>query len=165
MFLIPRPYFGKTLHSHRLFSPAGLAIVILFAACLTPAAWSFSVEQTTINGRANPLGIASDDISFSWAIAAETRGVVQSAYCIRVGTKEGDDNVWDSGRVASARQVDITLPAAVRLMPATRYYWQVKIWNGDGTASNWSSSWFETGLLPALLRRTGEILNRSSAMG
>ncbi len=150
MFLIPRPHSGKTPSSPRRFAPAGLAIVILFAACLTPTAWAFSVEHMTVNGRTNPLGIANDDISFSWAIAAETRDVTQSAYQIRVGVKEGGGDVWDSGRVVSNRQVDITLPAAVRLMPATRYYWQVKIWNGDGTASNWSSSsWFETGLLSA----------------
>jgi alpha-L-rhamnosidase len=150
MFSIPRPHSGKTPAPHRIFALAGLGIVILFAACLTPAAWALSVEQTTVNGRTNPLGIAIDDISFSWAIAAETCGVVQSAYHIRVGTKEGDGNVWDSGRVASDRQVDITLPAAVRLLPATRYYWQVKIWNGESRASDWSSAaWFETGLLSA----------------
>jgi alpha-L-rhamnosidase len=150
MFLIPRPRSGKTPARHGIFALAGLMIVMLFAARLTPAAWAFSVEQQTVNGRANPLGIGTDDISFSWAITAAPRGVVQSAYQIRVGTKERGDDVWDSGRVASDRQVDITLAAALRLLPATRYYWQVKIWNGEGTASNWSSaSWFETGLLSA----------------
>ena len=50
----------------------------------------------------------------------------------------------------SDRQVDIRLPADLRLAPASRYYWQVKIWDGDGVASPWSSpAWFETALLAA----------------
>jgi alpha-L-rhamnosidase len=150
MTFISSPHFGNSLNAHRLFSLASLVIVMLFAACLPPAAWALSVEHLTTNGRINPLGIANDDISFAWAIEADARSVTQGVYQIRVGTKEGGDDVWDSGRVASERQVDLTLPAGVRLLPATRYYWQVKIWDGDGTASNWSSaSWFETGLLSA----------------
>ena len=128
-----------------------LATVILLATCVAPvAARALSIEQMTTNGRTHPLGIAADDISLAWAIGAEARGVVQSAYQVRVGTTEGGGELWDSGRVASDRQIDITLPADRRLAPATRYYWQVRIWDGDGTASNWSPSyWFETGLLSA----------------
>jgi alpha-L-rhamnosidase len=148
MSSLPRPAFGKTPRPPLLLLPAGLAILLLFAACLAPAAGAFSVGHPTVNGRANPLGIGADDISFCWAIAAETRGVVQSAYRIRVGTKEGGGNVWDSGRVASDRQIDITLPAQIRLASATRYFWQIKIWDGAGAASGWSApAWFETGLL------------------
>jgi alpha-L-rhamnosidase len=126
------------------------AAVIQLVACLAPATWAFSVERMTTNGRTNPLGIAADDISFAWAIASEARGVVQSAYRIRVRTGKGGDDVWDSGRVASDRQIDITLPADLRLAPATRYFWQVRSWDGDGVASKLSTpAWFETGLLSA----------------
>ncbi len=116
--------------------------------CRAPAAWALSIEQTTVNGRVNPLGIASDDVSFAWAMTAETRGAMQSACQIRVGTTEGGNDVWDSGRVASERQIDIALPSNLHLAPATRYYWQVKIWDGNGVVSDWSApAWFETGLL------------------
>jgi len=109
---------------------------------------AFSVGPTTVNGRTNPLGIGTDDISFAWALSAGARGAVQSAYHIRVGTTEGSNDLWDSGRVASDQQIDVALPANLHFAPATRYYWQVKIWNGDGVASGWSSpAWFETGLL------------------
>ncbi len=102
----------------------------------------------TVNGRANPLGIADKDISFAWATTAKARSTVQSAYEVQVGTTEGGHNIWDSGRMASDRQIDVTLPAALRLSPATRYFWRVKIWDGDGAASDWSArAWFETGLL------------------
>jgi alpha-L-rhamnosidase len=106
----------------------------------------------TINGRVDPSGIAGEDVSFAWAIEADpsSRGVMQSAYQIRVGTTAGNADVWDSGRVNSDRQVDVRLPADLRLMSATRYFWQVRFWDGDGRTSVWSSpAWFETGLLSA----------------
>ncbi len=131
-----------------------LAIALCFlGACIAPiSAWALSVEQMTTNGRVNPLGIAADDISFAWAIGsdAHARGVMQSAYQVRVGTTEGGSDVWDSGHVASDRQVDVILPANRHLAPATRYYWQVKVWGGAGVAGDWSTpAWFETGLLSA----------------
>lgn len=127
------------------------AFAFLLGAVIVPVAvWANAIEQMTVNGRTNPLGLAAGDISFGWASAADARGVMQRAYQIRVGTTEGAADVWDSGRVASERQLDITLPAKVRLAPATRYYWQVKTWDGNGVAGNWSASaWFETGLLSA----------------
>ena len=122
--------------------------IILLVACLAPVVGAASIKQMTVNGRTNPLGIAAADISFAWAIDSEARGVVQSAYQIRVGFKEGGGDVWNSGRVASDRQIDIPLPADLHLSPATRYYWQVMVWDGNGVASKWSPpAWFETGLL------------------
>jgi alpha-L-rhamnosidase len=121
---------------------------ILLVACQAPDARALSVEQMTVNGRTAPLGIAADDVSLAWAIAAAERGTVQDAYQIRVGTTTDGDDVWNSGRVVSDRQVDVTLPGDLHLQPATRYFWQVKIWDGAGTASDWSApAWFETGLL------------------
>lgn len=65
-----------------------------------------------------------------------------------MGTGAGLQDLWDSGEIASARQVDVALPSSVILAPATRYYWQVKIRDGNGQASEWSeTAWFETGLL------------------
>ena len=113
-----------------------------------PDARALSVGHLTVNGRANPLGIAADDISFAWDISSEKRGTVQTAYQIRVGTTAAGDEVWNSGRDVSDRQVDVTLPGTLPLQPATRYFWQVKVWDGAGGESQWSApAWFETGLL------------------
>ena len=126
------------------------AVSLLCASLMPVAAQALAVGQMTTNGRTNPLGIAADDISLAWAIVSESRGTVQAAYQIRIGLTAGGDEVWDSGRITSDRQLDLTLPANLRLAPATRYWWQARIWNGVGVGSDWSApAWFETGLLSA----------------
>jgi len=108
------------------------------------------IERPTTNGRLNPLGIPAGGISFGWAATSGNRGAQQQAYEIRVGSQPGLQDVWASGQVQSARQVDIVLPESITLQPATRYHWQVRTWNEAGHESAWSDpSWFETGLLTA----------------
>lgn len=130
-----------------------LAAVALLVACSSVPVVDreLSVAGTTVNGRTDPLGIDANDLSFAWATVSkdsQARGGTQSAYQIRVGTTTSGADIWNSGRVQSDRQVDVRLPSQLQLASATRYYWQVRIWDGDSGASGWSSpAWFETGLL------------------
>ena len=127
-------------------------LLAMLCAC-TPAGFAapaLTINRLTVNGRADPLGISADNISFGWSSAAATRGASQSARQLCVGTGPGLADVWDSGRVATDAQVDASLPASVLLAPATLYYWQVKTWDQHGVASDWSPpARFETGLLSA----------------
>jgi alpha-L-rhamnosidase len=145
------PSRGRASLSSRwpFLSFAGIAALLLLAlTSAAVAAGETTLVRLTVNGRANPLGIPAKDISFGWSAASTGRGVMQQAYQIRVGTSAGSQDVWDSGQVQSDRQTDVVLPSGVSLKPATRYYWQVRIWDGAGNASDWSAaSWFETGLL------------------
>ncbi|HLP00913.1 MAG TPA: family 78 glycoside hydrolase catalytic domain [Opitutaceae bacterium] len=120
--------------------------LIVAAAVAASDGYALSVGSMTTNARTNPLGIGNVDISFGWTIEAAERGVVQSAYQVRVGSSEAGADIWDSGRVASDRQVDVLLPENVNLASARRFFWQVRIWDGNGRASEWSTpAWFETG--------------------
>ncbi len=124
----------------------GIAVCGLVAAVLPARA--LGVGQLTTNGRMNPLGIAADHLAFGWALTAEGRDVVQTAYELRVGTAPGLGDVWESGRVESDREIDVALPEPVKLAADTRYYWQVRVWDARGGESAWSEpAWFETGLL------------------
>lgn len=127
-------------------------IASLALAPLQPAsahgAGDLAVVRTTVNARTNPLGIDTEDISLAWSLGAQVRGAGQRAYEVRVGTQPGGAQTWESGRVNSDRQIDIRLPPAIRLRPATRYHWQVRVWDLHDHPSPWSPpAWFETGLL------------------
>lgn len=133
-----------------------LASVVLVVSTLLAGASSASAADDSIavgglqtNARTKPLGIPGDDPTFGWKSTSSARGVVQSAYEVKVGTTEGGDDAWSSGKVDSDRQVDVSY-AGDPLASQTRYYWQVKVWDGDGQESAWSApSWFETGILTA----------------
>jgi alpha-L-rhamnosidase len=129
--------------------PLPLCLALLAFGVLQSQA--IMVTNLSCNGRTNPPGIGTNDISFGWNSVTNARAVVQSAYQIRVGTTAGGADVWDSGLVSSAQQTDITLPASIPLNAAKRYYWQTRVQDGSAVMSDWSeAAWFETGLLTAV---------------
>jgi len=80
----------------------------------------------------NPLGIDSLKPRFSWKLQSDARGVVQSAYQIRVAESEADLNagktIWDSKRVNSDQSIHRTYDGPP-LKTGQRYYWQVRVWD------------------------------------
>ncbi|WP_205587859.1 family 78 glycoside hydrolase catalytic domain [Streptomyces sp. 11-1-2] len=132
------------------------AAVLLATALVTgnPAAAVDSglhVRGATVDGRADPLGVDAARPLLGWKLDTESRNVVQSAYRILVSTSaeqlaHNHGNVWDSGRRHSDESVGVPYGGR-RLAPRTRYYWKVRVWDGQGRASTWSapSSW-ETAL-------------------
>jgi hypothetical protein len=126
--------------------PAALVAAPVAVAAVAPV----TVTGLQTNGRTEPLGIPGADPSLSWQSQSTARGVVQSAYQVRVASSEDSldsPDVWDSGKVASDEQADIVY-GGPDLAAATRYVWQVRVWDGADQASDWSEpASFEAGLL------------------
>ena len=117
------------------------------AAAPAPAATGLTVE-----GVADALGIDTAAPRLGWQVSSPQRGVMQSAYQVRVASTPAKltadkADIWDSGRIAGSESTQVAYGGPA-LTSATRYHWQVRVWDAAGRASAWSSpAWWETGLL------------------
>jgi alpha-L-rhamnosidase len=108
------------------------------------------VSSISCNGMANPVGTDQFPL-FSWIISSPVRGAEQYAWQIIVSSdrSKSDSNtgdIWDSGKTASRGSVWIKY-AGSQLLPGTRYYWKVRVWDRNDKPSDWSSTGdFLTGL-------------------
>ncbi len=106
---------------------------------------SLSLVNLKCEHKVNPLGIDIIQPRLSWQLQTDRRGVIQTAYQIRVTC--GDVPVWDSGRVESdcSHLVSYGGPA---LSSGQRCEWRVRVWDNQGQVSDWSEpAWWEMGLL------------------
>lgn len=81
----------------------------------------------------------------SWRIEQieERRGIRQTAYQVRVASSKdlllrGEADLWNSGKVQSAKNFHVEY-AGEALASRTRCYWQARVWDEGGKASDWSA--------------------------
>lgn len=129
-----------------------LSLILWASAALTVATQAMTVDGLRVEDRLSPLGIDTARPRLSWLLHAGGRGQRQSAYQIRVaGSIEtlatGRGELWDTGKISSAETFGVEY-GGPPLRADARYFWQVRVWDGDGHASVWSqpSSW-QMGLL------------------
>ena len=96
----------------------------------------------------SPLAISVQQPHFAWQMTSDdnVRGWQQNAYQISV-TDETGKEVWNSGKVKSGNSLNIKYEGQ-SLRPATRYQWNLKVWNQKNEELN-ESSFFETALVMA----------------
>lgn len=103
----------------------------------------------------NPLGIDVANPRLSWVLEQvdrNKRNLRQTAFQIIVASSpevllSGKTDMWDSDKVTSDRMAQIVYEGRP-LKSAARYWWKVRVWDGEGKISSWSEpAWWETGLL------------------
>lgn len=117
------------------------AAVILLS--LASAACALEPVDLRTEHRAEPVGVDRTEPRLSWTLEADERDERQTAYRILVATTEDFlyDNVgdlWDSGRVETSDSSEIAYDGRA-LPPHTRCFWTVRVWDGEGQASEWSA--------------------------
>lgn len=139
---------------------AALALLLWLAACAPvrdlrdESAGGVGVAALSTEHRSDPLGLDTPAPRLSWQLRATRRGVMQSAYQIRVARSaealaEGSELLWDSGKQVSDESV-LRPYGGPALESGQRYWWQVRAWDEHGEATAWSApAWWEMGLLKA----------------
>lgn len=121
--------------------------IILFILNLL-AVYGFSqvtVKNLLCENLFNPIGLDVRQPRFSWQLGSDKRGVMQTAYEIKVTSEK--KSVWNSGKVSSDQSVHV-LYAGETLQSGQKYQWQVRVWDNKTKLSDWSApAFFQTGLL------------------
>lgn len=99
----------------------------------------------------NPIGLDSPAPRFTWQMSDNTIEAQQIACEIIVGSdslavvsEKGEQ--WNSGKLTT--QQSLVSYSGKSLNPFTKYFWSVKIWDKNGSVSNWSAvASFETGMM------------------
>ncbi|TRZ82571.1 MAG: alpha-L-rhamnosidase [Sediminibacterium sp.] len=113
-----------------------ILITSLLLICMT-AFSQVKVTSLLTENKSNPIGIDIAIPRFSWAIESAKRNTSQTAYEIKI--TEGKKLVWSSEKVSSSQSVMIDY-VGPKLTSNTKYNWQVRVWDNQGAASEWSTS-------------------------
>jgi alpha-L-rhamnosidase len=104
------------------------------------------VQHLLTENLPNPNSVDAVAPRFSWQLAAgAARNVMQTAYEIKV-TDDAKHVVWAPGKVSTDQSTFITYKGSP-LASGQKYIWQVKVWDNKGKASEWTTGWFQMGLL------------------
>src|ERR1051325_7711246 len=133
------------------FAASAVIFAALNVVASQPLISPLAVEELRTEYQTNPVGIDIRRPRLSWQLRSDQRGVLQSAFQLRVGRNESDlkdgiNLLWDSGKVASEESVQ-RVYSGPALQSGRRYYWQVRVWDSRNV-SGWSApAYWEMGLL------------------
>ena len=94
------------------------------------------VQNLLIENLVNPIGIDVQQPRFSWQLSSPKRNTLQAAYEIKLSS--GKNEVWSTGKVASPQSVQVPYGGPA-LQSTIKYQWQVRTWDNNGGASEWSA--------------------------
>lgn len=128
----------------------GLLAVSQFAVAKSVSA-SLKFEKLLVEYAENPINSDNAHPRFSWIVSSEGRNQVQSAYQIFVATTaekltKNEADLWNSGKVKSSETIQHEY-GGISLQSCTRYFWKVKIWDGNGREYISKATTFETAFL------------------
>ena len=124
--------------------------ILLTPGCNKSETPDIIVTQLKCNNIENPAGTPGNP-TFSWKLSSEVKTISQTAYQVVVapdikGLTSEKSYTWDTGKQVSG-QTSWILYSGTRLEPATKYFWKVRVWDGNDKPTKWSKPGeFVTGL-------------------
>ena len=129
-----------TIDMHKRFLLIPTLLLATVAAWAAPTIKDFRVQHAD-----SPIAIEDRHPVFSWKMDSAQRGARQTAYQISVIREVDGSELWNTGRVESARSVDIVYQG-VALQSEKGYTVKLSVWDQDGRQSD-AQTHFETGLM------------------
>jgi alpha-L-rhamnosidase len=133
---------------------ASTFIVVAIGSAAAAAAATLAGPQLTVSGLETdaliaPIGIADLTPKLSWIDSANVNGAIQTGYEIQAAASASDlamgELLWDSGHVQSSAQY--AQYGGTALTSRSVVTWQVRVWDGTGEVSAWSTpTTFQIGL-------------------
>jgi alpha-L-rhamnosidase len=111
-------------------------LVINLQIIFLPVFAQLKVQNLLIENLVNPIGIDVQQPRFSWQLSSPKRNTLQAAYEIKLSS--GKKEVWSTGKVASPQSVLVPYGGPA-LQSTIKYQWQVRTWDNNGGASEWSA--------------------------
>jgi len=108
-------------------------------------------ELNVSEGFKNPIGFYDHEPTFSWKLPVKSTVTAQSAYQIVAATNQDllpdQPDLWDSKKQNTDQSTWIKYKGST-LKSRQKVYWQIRYWDQNGEASEWSTLQnFELGLL------------------
>ena len=124
------------------------AISLFISIESTFSAVKTEVKQLICEYHTNPMGIDIQKPRLSWQISSAGENILQTVYEIKVTDQTPKGKIlWSSGKVNSDQSVNVAYQGPP-LKSMQRVYWQVRIWDNKGKATEWSApSYWEMGIL------------------
>lgn len=107
-----------------------------------------SIYDLRCEYKKNPIGIDVMRPRLSWKLKSEERNIMQTSYEIQVSVnKDFSYLLWNSNKVQSNNSIHIEYGGSA-LKSNTRYFYRVKVWDNNGSESDWSeTSFWETAFI------------------
>ncbi len=123
-------------------------IVLLISSFTAFGAKNTSVADLVCEYHTNPIGIDILQPRLSWKIVSTEKDVMQSAYEIKVTNETAKGKtLWNTGKISSDKSVNVSYDGP-ELSSMQRVYWQVRVWDNNGKATDWSEpAYWEMGIL------------------
>jgi alpha-L-rhamnosidase len=124
--------------------------LLILTSCGKRSESNLLVSQLKCNGIENPVG-TNIIPEFSWINSSPESRQIQTAYQVIVSSdqesiKKENGTIWDSGKILSGQSAWLPYQGP-QLRQGNRYYWKVRVWDGNDIPSPWSNQGeFITGL-------------------
>lgn len=124
-------------------------LIFLLSCQKTGINSSLKIENLKCEYMVNPLGIDTDFPRFTWQMKDTLQGAKQTAFQIVLGTDKKsvlkcEGSYWDTGKVLSNNT--LVVYSGEKLLPGTKYYWKVVVWDKNKVKFVSALATFETGL-------------------